>query len=134
MMEFNTYNAETCPQHLGHRSHVFKNLTIRSQGSLTIARQSAQELGISDDSRVIYLQDKRYATDWYIQKTDDDKGYQLRRNKNGSYTINSYPLTRAIIESAMDMHEGFVTITFPLTITKYGLALDVKHPKITTKK
>ena len=133
-MEFTTFNAETCPQQLESRSHVFKNLTIRSQGSLMIARQSAQELGINEKTRIVFLRDKNYPTDWYIQKTDDEKGYQLRRNKNGSFTINSYPLARAILDSVMDMHESFVTITFPLTITKHGLALDVKHYKITTKK
>lgn len=132
-MEFNTFNAENCPQLMGHRYHVFKNLTIRSQGSLMIAKQSAVELGIDEKSRIVFLRDKNYPTDWYIQKTDDEKGYELRRNKNGSYTFTSYPLTRAIIESVMDVREKFVTITFPLTITKYGLALDIKHPKICKK-
>ncbi len=134
MMEFNTFNAETCPQQTGSRYHLFKNLTLRNQGGIMISRMSAADLGLTEQSRIVFLQDKRYPTDWYIQKTTDEKGYELRLNKNGSFALTNYPLVREIVNSTLKPQEPFMTITFPLSLTDNGLALGVKHPKITTKK
>lgn len=133
MMEFTTFNAETCPQQLGGKYHTYKNLTLRGQGCLTISRQVAEEYGLTKDARIVFLQDKRFPTDWYIQKTTDDKGYTLKHNKNGSVSFVSAPLSRAIINSAVPdvKKEKFITLTFPLIDADNGLALDIKHYRMT---
>lgn len=134
MIEFTIYNAETCPQQTGTRWKRYKNLTIRSQGSIAISRMSAEDLGLTSNHKIVFLQDGKYPTDWYIKKATDDFGYELKQNRNGSLSFISYPLSRAIINSTIKTREPFLTISFPLILTDYGLALDINHYKITSRK
>ncbi|HEY5591548.1 MAG TPA: hypothetical protein VIK55_11085 [Paludibacter sp.] len=76
-------------------------LRINSKaGLLGFSKAASVILGLTDQTKIIFVQDEDNPTDWYIKITSEENGFSLRRKENTSeFAFNNTPIAKLILES-----------------------------------
>lgn len=76
--------------------------TIRVSGKsgfIALSSTLTREAGFQD-SRILFHQDEENPTDWYIEKTESESGFELRKLKDtDSVAFNNSEMARNILKS-----------------------------------
>ena len=81
-----------------------------SNGSITFSSQTAKELGIKEDSKVLFAKDTDSRKDWYFAVSDSfDNGIKVRPKKNGGMCKDVVSMScscRIVVESILSDHKA----------------------------
>ena len=64
-------------------------LTVNAKGKFNFSQGARRLLQLTDGNRAVLHQDKKYRNDWYLQITNEDRGYKIVLSKTDSrFTCN----------------------------------------------
>lgn len=107
-----------------------------SNGSITFSSQTAKELGIKENSKVLFAKDTDTRKDWYFAVSGTfDNGIKVRPKKNGGICKDVVSMScscRVVVEGILADHKATKNALF--LVSAKGKEIDgVKWYQIVTK-
>lgn len=72
---------------------------ISKTGFVSFNKSSMHQLKLKAADKIAIVQDELRPTDWYIQKTDDPDGFELREYSKSGLAMNAAKITKLILKS-----------------------------------
>lgn len=106
------FNRQQCSRrfHNPRKPHV----TIACWGVILFNNGASELFGFKPGDRVNFYQDEARPKDWYIEKTEDTDGLQVRMCKTG-FACSTSEITREMLKP-FDL-KGKKSITFPIALS-----------------
>ncbi len=113
-MKLRTFDISTRRQHTYTKQAT---VTVNIKGTVLFSQAFCSEIGLKKGDRVLIHQDYESPGDWYIEKTDSEKGLPLCfYAKSGVVSLSSVKIVRELLKSTMgeDAEKGkFQVLTRP---------------------
>jgi hypothetical protein len=74
-------------------------IRISKTGFISFNKSAVQKLAFKPDEKISIIQDELRPTDWYIQKTDDPDGFELRTYAKTSMAMNAAKIASILLDS-----------------------------------
>jgi len=124
------FDTKCCPTGTPNYFSNRPRITLSYRGSVAFSTAAASLLDLQPGDGVVFLQDQKYPSDWYVAKSDDPARFVVLAAGNKTLRFASEKLVQEIARSVEV--EEYRFLSFSIIRTKSGyFALDVKHPKIT---
>lgn len=72
---------------------------ISKKGFVSFNKTAVQKLAFKPFEKILVIQDQQRPKDWYIQKTDDPDGFELRTYAKTSMAMNAAKITNLMLDS-----------------------------------
>lgn len=136
MPNFKVFTADNAP-HVAVTSSGRPFISITVKGSFHLSSRAAQILKVKEGSKVVFMQDTQYPSDWYVRAASSpENGFVLEARGAGKKRIlcfHSSTLADTIATSTFKSQ--YSRVRFYATLHQPGvLQLNVKQPKVTPPK
>ena len=90
--------------------------TFNRKGMLLLSAGAVDLLGFTgqEEAKILLAFDKSRSNDWYITKTDTEKGIVLKKQKNTSYSVNASAITRVFFKTFPDIPHTKNSVRIPI--------------------
>ena len=133
MPNFKIYTVDNAPHTNGTVSgRPFISFTVK--GSFHISARASQILKVKEGSKVVFMQDTQYPSDWYIRAAkQDENGFVLEAHGVANRQVMGFrSSTLADTIATSTFKSQFSRVRFYATLYQPGvLQLNVKQPKVT---
>jgi len=87
-MKLKVYDAHNC---MAVKVPAPPTITVAKKGMITLSKLACEVLEIKVGDRLFFKQDEDRPVDWYIETTNDPKGFELKAkgNTTGLYLLSS---------------------------------------------
>lgn len=75
-MKAKVYSRENCKYKTNGKSAI----SLSKSGVISISSQAIEKIGLTAGDKILMVQDEEKPTDWYIQKTEEEHGFVLRKS------------------------------------------------------
>ena len=134
MPNFKIYTADNAPHVKGLTYGGRPFISFSTNGSFHLSPRAAQMLKAKEGSKIVFMQDTQYPSDWYARiAKPDENGFLLEsKGATGRKALGFHSSTLADNIAATTLKEAFSRVRFWITLSSPGVVqLNVKQPKVT---
>lgn len=107
---YNKENSITTTAKCGNRTVRIN----RSNGVIYLSRMLANSLSFRSGEKLIIANDEDNPKDWYLGKTNDGNGFDLKNDKGGVRFINKYLALKILDSAKVEANSTFLVAKEPI--------------------